>query len=340
MSKMFRYEYVQAKLHAIIGSSYVRRDIHPLIRGADVHAIADAVLPGRQYDLPEMALARRLQEDLQSSMFNILRRILKVLSPAPPVLIHLLRLYEFRMVRTLAGGILHSNDGELEQRKVRIEPFWNLKEHANLKLKQDSEYSIEVLRGTVYEWVLEAVKQGDVFQIEVMLDRKYYAELLELARAVHGSEGKSVRDLVELEVSLQNYIWILRLRTYFRRTSEQIIPLLVPVGRHFPDRNTRALLDMQLDSIEPMGTFRHSWLFARQPTVDFRRIDPALAEQEAELHLFRSARSLFYGNPFSLGLVYAFCKLKQFEVSRLTTVLEGIKMMLPEEELIAAVGTL
>ncbi|HUX51290.1 MAG TPA: V-type ATPase subunit [Spirochaetia bacterium] len=340
MSKMFRYEYVQAKLHAIIGSSYVRRDIRPLIRGADVHAIADAVLPGRQYDLPEIALARQLQEDLQSSMFNILRRILKVLSPAPPVLVHLFRLYEFRMVRTFAASILHSTDGELDQRKVRIEPFWDLKEHANMKLKPDAEYSIDVLQGSIYEWVLDAMQKDDVFQIEVMLDRKYFAELLELARAVRGSEGKSVRDLVELEINLQNYVWILRLRTYFKWTSEQIVPLLVPVGRRFPDRNTRALLEMQLDAIEPMGTFRHSWLFASQPTVDFRRIDPALAEQEAELHLFRAARALFYGNPFSLGLVYAFCKLKQFEVSRLTTVLEGIKMMLPEDELIAAVGTL
>jgi vacuolar-type H+-ATPase subunit C/Vma6 len=342
MNRTFRYGYVQAKLHGLIGSSFVRRDIGPLVRSNDVREIALELFPERRYDLPEKALVWRLQQDLDERLFGIIRRILLSLNPPPPVIIHLLRTYELRMVRSLVSAVIRmpeDAEGQID-RAVKIGPYHDLGPFATLHPTSAGELSLRTLEGTRFAWILDVIGKDGLFEIESRLDRQFYQEMLGYVRTVPKRERRGVEKLVLLEVNLQNYIWILRLRIFFKQTSEQILPLLVPIGGRFPDRLTETLLTMPLDNQEALRGFPATWLFRNQPATDFRGVDPAVAEVQAEMQLYRMAKRYFYGNPFTLELVYAFCKLKQFEVSRVTTLLEGLKMSLPESELLAAAGAL
>ncbi|WP_455381432.1 V-type ATPase subunit [Salinispira pacifica] len=344
MGKTFRYGYIQAKLHALVGESFIRRDIRPLTRNDDAHELARQLFPDRTYDLPEKALVRQLQIDLDRELFRLVRRILRVLSPSPPVIVHLLRKYEFRMVRALARAVANrGGDQRGFAEPVLLESAWDLGPFASFPVPESGELSISALEGTSYAWIGPALAKQPLFEIEGGLDRQYYRELLDLSRALHRSDRGGVSELVLLEANLQNYIWILRLRTYFNRYQSEpsaILPLLVPVAPQFPDRVTRALLDLPLDSPEAARSFRYPWLFDEQFTGGAQRVDPARAEAAAEMFLYRKAKRYFYQYPFCLGLVYSFCKLKEFEVARLTTILEGVKMSMSEQELLAAAGSL
>ncbi|HUX14664.1 MAG TPA: V-type ATPase subunit [Spirochaetia bacterium] len=344
MGKTFRYGYIQAKLHALVGDSFIRRDIRPLARGGDVNDLARLVFPDRTYDLPEKALIRKLQIDLDAELFDVIRRILRVLTPSPPVIVHLLRKYEYRTVRALARALGNSPgpDDHLAG-SVTLDTVWDLGPFGTFSVPESGELSIEVLDGTAYEWVREALGKQPLFEIEGRLDRQFYTELLELARGVPRSDRQGVGELALIECNLQNYIWILRLRTYFnlyQSEPSKIVPLLVPVSPRFPDRITQALIDIPLDNPDAVRTFRYPWLFQDQFLGDARRVDPSRAEALAELFLYRKAKRYFYQYPFCLGLVYAFCKLKEFEVARVTTILEGIKMSLSEQEILEAAGSL
>ncbi len=344
MGKTFRYGYIQAKLHALVGDSFIRRDIRPLARGGDVHDLARLVFPDRTYDLPEKALVRKLQVDLDAELFDLIRRILRVLTPPPPVIIQLLRKYEYRTVRALARALANrTGPGDHLAETVTLETVWNLGPFGTFSVPDSGELSIEILDGTGYEWVREALGKQPLFEIEGRLDRQFYTELLELARRVPRSDRQGVDELALLESNLQNYIWILRLRTYFnlyQSEPSRIVPLLVPVSPRFPDKITQSLIDIPLDSPEAVRAFRYPWLFQDQFVGNSRRVDPSRAETIAEIYLYRKAKRYFYQYPFCLGLVYAFCKLKEFEVARVTTILEGIKMSLSEQELLEAAGSL
>lgn len=345
MGKTFRYGYIQAKLHALVGESFIRRDIRPLARGDDARELAKQIFPDRSYDLPEKALVRQLQIDLDQDLFALIRRILTLLSPPPPVVVHLLRKYEYRMVRALArASVNRGGPGQSDHDgSVTIESRWNLGLFGTFRLPDSEEIPMEVLAGTPYEWVRGALAKEPLFEIEGRLDRQYYAELLELARKVPRSDRSGVLDLALMEANLQNYIWILRLRTFFSAFQSEpssIVPHLISVAPRFPDRVTKSLLELPLDSAESVRSFRHGWLFEGQLTGGSQRVDPAAAEAAAEMYLYRKAKRYFYQYPFCLGLVYAFCKLKEFEVARITTILEGVKMSLNEQELLQAAGSL
>lgn len=345
MGKTFRYGYIQAKLHALVGESFIRRDIRPLARGEDARDLAKQLFPERSYDLPEKALVRQLQMDLDQDMFTLIRRILRLLSPPPPVIVHLLRKYEYRTVRALARACVNQEGSGRSDRpdSVTIESRWDLGPFGTFRLPDSAEIPMAVLDGTPYEWVRAALAKQPVFEIEGRLDRQYYAELLELARKVPRSDSSGVLDLALLEANLQNYVWILRLRTYFsvfQSEPSSIVPLLVPVTPRFPDKVTKALIELPLDSSDSVRSFRYRWLFEGQFIGGAQRIDPSAAEAAAEMYLYRKAKRYFYQYPFCLGLVYAFCKLKEFEVARITTILEGVKMSLSEQELLQAAGSL
>jgi len=345
MGKIFRYGYIQAKLHALVGESFIRRDIRPLARGDDARELARQLFPDRSYDLPEKALVRQLQVDLDQELFALIRRILKLLAPPPPVIVHLLRKYEYRTVRALARASVNrgGSAGRDHSEPVTIESRWNLGPFGTFRLPESEEIPMEILDGTPYEWVRAALDKQPLFEIEGRLDRQYYAELLDLARKVGRSDRSGVLDLALLEANLQNYVWILRLRTFFgafQSEPSSIVPHLVPVTPRFPDKVTKSLLELPLDSAEGIRSFRHGWLFEGQFSGGAQRIDPAAAEAAAEMYLYRKAKRYFYQYPFCLGLVYAFCKLKEFEVARVTTILEGVKMSLSEQELLQAAGSL
>lgn len=323
MRSAFRYAYIQAKLHGRMAESWLRRSIQPLVRGGSISDVAGALFPGAAFDLPERALIRRLQEAFDSSTVRDMSRTLRTLDPCPPILVHLFREREYRLVKTLVRG--KGSDVEiLGDAGLRGAPFFQIR-------TESPTLDLDALTDTEFEWVIKSIETDRPHVIEGRLDRQYYETLIELAGKVRGAERPPVLEMVRSEATLQNLVWILRLRRYFGMRSENIVPLLVPVSRPFPDRPTATLLEAGLDSPDELRGWKYSWLVAGTSDVD-----PAEAERRARAHLFHLAKRCFYSYPFRLALIYSFFKLKAYEAERISTILEGLAMALPEDELIAS----
>jgi vacuolar-type H+-ATPase subunit C/Vma6 len=62
-------------------------------------------------------------------------------------------------------------------------------------------------------------------------------------------------------------------------------------------------------------------------------LDPRWAQLTADKYLFRTAMSLFHQNPFTVGVLVSFLKIKQLEDQMIRVAAEGLRLGANETQL-------
>ena len=66
--------------------------------------------------------------------------------------------------------------------------------------------------------------------------------------------------------------------------------------------------------------------------------DPLRAEQKASQALYARAHQAFHQNPFTLGPLVAYFKLKEYEATLLNIAAEALHLSVPEQDILSIVG--
>jgi vacuolar-type H+-ATPase subunit C/Vma6 len=172
-----------------------------------------------------------------------------------------------------------------------------------------------------------------------MLDTEYYSRLLALARGLPAGDRTGILRFVRHEVTLVNVTWALRLRFFFGFTWENARPLMIPGLADSSRRAVSRAFEIPPDSIEEWRKWRFAWLLEDQFTESFQAPDPIRAARHADLRLYTRAHQLFHQSPFTLAPLFAWFKLKEYEASLLKSAVEALWLSMPEQELLALVGT-
>ncbi|MBD3419833.1 MAG: hypothetical protein GF398_06935 [Chitinivibrionales bacterium] len=150
---------------------------------------------------------------------------------------------------------------------------------------------------------------GQLFFCEVALDKLYYRHLLESISRIGGNDKCIAERIIALEIDLKNISRILRMKTYYRLTHEQMIAVLIPGGRFSGKIDMPQAIDRTR-----VGTVLKDALRAAYPHVapllssshehagdSFSLID-ALLEHILDIE----AEKLLKGFPFNIGIVLAY----------------------------------
>jgi vacuolar-type H+-ATPase subunit C/Vma6 len=324
------YAFILAKLYGILARSFLGRNYRDLLRVKKVTELYDLLFPGERKEAPPHALTLELEARIVTASIQSMTYVLETLGEPVEILVHLLRKLEYQSVKTLIRGMAH---GKTES--VRI---WDLGPFAGIQPDPtgDAEKSI---KASPYAWVLPHVRTEPLVFVENMLDTEYYSRLLALARGLPAADRTGILRLVRLEITLANVIWALRLRFFFGFTWENARPLMIPGLVDSPRRAVSRAFEIQPDSIEEWRKWRFAWLIEDQFSESFQAPDPIRAARHADLRMYTRAHQLFHQNPFTLTPLFAYFKLKEYETSLLKTAVEAIWLSIPEQELLALVGT-
>ena len=307
-----------------MGKNY--RDI---LRLKKITELYDLLFPGERTEAPEKGLSTELERRITRSSIRSMTYVLDILRSPVPILLHILRKYEYQNVKTLARGMASGH--------VDATHMWDLGKYATLRYEagQDPEKS---LAASSYAWVVAQVKSTPIAKVENSLDREYYRLLQSLALDLPSADRVGVLRMIMLQVTLANVIWALRLRFYFRMDWERARDLLIP-GMHGTRLEPLArIFEIAPDAVEEWKTWKYGWLLEDQFGDSFHAPDPMKAELSCRQMLYTKARQLFHQNPFSLGPLVAYFTLKDQEASLLTTAVEVLQLSLPEQEVLAIVG--
>ncbi len=248
---------------------------------------------------------------------------------AQDILVHMLRRFEYRNLKVVLRGL---SEGRVDTARIV-----DLGRYASLRLRDVHDVE-KALRASPYAWTLAALKGASREKVENLADGRYYEELLRLARALRGEDRLGVLRYVNLEVSLANAVWALRLRFSYGLDEAAARPLLIGRTGDTARKAYARAFEIPADSIEEWRRWRFGWLLEDQLGESFRAPDPVAAEARMSQRLFVRAHQLLHQHPFSLCPFVAYFALKLQEASLLTTAVEGIALGVPEKDLLGLAG--
>jgi len=332
MSRPGRYGFILAKVYGIIARSYVGKNYRDVLRFKKLSELYDHLYPGERSETHPDGLSADLEKRIARGAIRSMARVLDILGTPPvPILLHMLRKYEYQNLKVLVRGVAHGHTDAAH--------LWDLDAYAGLSYEpgQNPENAIA---SSPYAWVIPLVKSAPLAQVENEIDRSYYERLQALTRDLPAADRVGVTRLVSLQISLSNVVWALRLRFSFRMEWERARKMLIPGSRGLKLASVARVFEIAPDAVEEWKSWKFSWLLDDQFGDSFRAPDPQRAELKARQALYTKAHQLFHQNPFTLGPLVAFFTLKEQETALLTTAVEALQLSLSEQEALAITGSL
>jgi vacuolar-type H+-ATPase subunit C/Vma6 len=330
--------YVYAKACGIIGKSFVGRRTAALDSVARLSELDRLVFPQSFRELPERELLVDLERRIVGRSAKQIMTIVNVYTKPPELLLWLLRSYEYGDLKSALAAIA---GGE-----ARPPEFTDLGRFRTVKFEAYPDLKAMV-RGTDFEFLDGETPQDEAGEIalQTKLDQHYYRALWESLYRLPRRDRAGIGIILGEEISLRNVVWVLRLRTYYRMSSEEIREKLVDLkprtagrkGERSLAADAEAVLDLPLDSYAPWASWKRAAFLNRDQ--DGWTADPRYFQNAASRHLYRLARLYFRRNPLSLDTAACFIKLKQFEEDLLTSLTEGLGLGMASRDVFSLLET-
>jgi vacuolar-type H+-ATPase subunit C/Vma6 len=195
--------------------------------------------------------------------------------------------------------------------------------------------AVDLLHGTPYEETLSfAMKrysaEQNLFPLEVALDLSFWRRLWSEAQKLTGQDREHSVRIIGSLLDMNNLMWAIRYRVYYRLSEEEVINYTLPFGYRVHDSDIRAIA---------AGTDFASVitrLYPEIPDVNALLEDPRTGLPKLEIlfkrRIMKECLAAFVGSPFHIGIPLAFLVLHDFEMQDLIVLIEAKSSGLSEEE--------
>ena len=341
--------YVYAKACGIIGKSFVGKRIGHLESVSRLSELDRLVFPSSFRDLPEKELLVNLEDRIIGRAVDSIVPIVNGFTNPPRFLILLLRSYEYTDLKNALTAILEG---------AKTAPA-----HTDIGRFQTVHFDAwpdipAMIKGSEFGFLLDEKgllrrELGGV-SLQTALDRYYYSALWLSLSSLSKNDRFAAEKILSAEISLKNACWALRLRSYYRKSAEEVKlhlidrPIAIVKGEKKRPKyksKTRSLAKEAIQSLEfPLDNFAawSSWRWKKflNPEAGGGQwmVDPRYFQNAASQYLFRLARRYFRSQPFLLSTIFCYTKLKEFEEDILTSSAEGLGMGMTGKEIISELG--
>jgi V/A-type H+-transporting ATPase subunit C len=201
-----------------------------------------------------------------------------------------------------------------------------------LLTSKDSVQFIENLKGTEYYEVLKPFEVDNakinLFNIEMMLDLHYFKYLAKRIDKYLGPKDKvPLEESFGVKTDVLNLMWIYRCKKYYNMSKELIRSYVLPFSTHIKKEMLNRLIDAKdIDEFqEIVSKTRYAEIFKRD-------LDEFFELNSAE-YMYNVHSDLFRKYPFSITSAVDYIHMKEYELSNIISVIEGIRYGLNPEKI-------
>jgi len=322
--------YAYAKAGWIIGKSFLGKRLASLNGIHTLNELDKLIFPETHRELPGRELLIDLEKRIAA---RAIRQILSVVNsyPEPPkILVRLLKGIEYENLKECLSSIAV---GKQDLPKIN-----NIGRFGSIRFDAYPDIHV-MLRKTEFEHLLlhemESVKPGvDLTHIETKLDYRYYQGLIDGLSQLDSEEIEAAARLLADEISLRNCAWVLRLRTYYKKSEKEVQEYLLNLRLqgyyHYKKAELAAEAKMasnfSLDTRQEWRGWRWERFLNREDSGEHWFLDPRHFQNAASNYLYHLCFRNFHSLPMSVCAIYSFIKLIQFEEDLLTSVAEGLSL--------------
>lgn len=231
----------------------------------------------------------------------------------------------FRRLETV-GGVMSAEGYLLFLKNSTEVNFLNL-----IKSKDSLEF-IENLKGTEYYDVLRPfTKHGveiNLFNLEMVLDLHYFKFLYKrMKKYLKGTDYTPLAASFGVKTDVLNMLWIYRCKKYYNMKKEIIRNYLLPFNAGINKETLSKLIDAESieEFLDLAGKTKYAGIFKRDIDGFF---EVNFADYMYNIHM-----RLFRKNPLSVTSAVDYIHMKEYELSNIISIIEGIRYGMPPEKI-------
>ena len=181
-------------------------------------------------------------------------------------------------------------------------------------------------KNIVQQRIPEVNRLQSLFPLTSALDRFYYQQLLDRVAELSVRDRSIAHRLIGIEIDLQNINWIIRFRSYYNLSFDDVSDLIIPGGFTVKGPALRDIYQSQ-----QLSSPLESMLKKNYPGIAVLLAKPG-HDQNARLQMIEhileqimlvEVQRIMRGYPFTIGIVLAYYILKRLEIKRIRTVLNA-----------------
>lgn len=210
--------------------------------------------------------------------------------------------------------------------KSRFEAFFNTHTKINREIMRNATSladCAEACKGTPYYRALQRAVNlnADFFSMGMMLDSMYYEGVW---KTINLRFDKSQRELIKkhmgTKIDMLNMMWIYRGKKYFNFANEIIFTYLLPVRYRLSEEVFKQMVNSQ--TVDEMVEIARGTVYGGL----FDGIEKGtFVEENYNRITYRLAKNIFVNHPDSMAAVYEYLTLREIEIKKIVTIIEGIR---------------
>ena len=174
-------------------------------------------------------------------------------------------------------------------------------------------------------------------------DREQILSLWNAVSSLKGSDRTNLAQLYRMEISFKNILWVLRLKVYYHFSAEEIREHLVYASDSKPKddilaREALSIIDKDISSYDDWKNWKYAQFLNPHEEGVIWEIDPCWVERALKQYLSKAYRKFFHKDPMSVTSLVSWFRIKQYELSCIRSVAEGLRLGVESEKVMEIAG--
>lgn len=330
--------YVYAKMSGMMAKSYVGEKAAKLFEVDSLSKLWTLIFNKESPTVPQNLLSRELEKEAQKEFLNQYVKLIKNYSQPSQILTTLLQFYEYDNLKTLASA-LNEDLKEIPQ-IADISPFSQLNYSAWPNFQ-------EITQGSPFEWYKAPVEFSVQQKNDYKLDEQYIRELWSATKKTAPSCRKALENLIGEKISMDNVIWALRLKIYYKVPDFEILNHLV----YSTDENKNScnpedifvkesakILSWDVDDWTKWEKWKLSAILNPHQEGDVWILDPRWLSNAYKSFYVKKAYKMFHLYPFTEAPLVCFFIVKRHELYNIRTAAESIRLNISSSQAMEIAG--
>lgn len=334
MDKTGAGAYIFAKANGILGKSFTGKRAQKLFAAKSLGELWTLLFRSQPPMVPEVMLSQQIEEKAFSDFTNQFVQFISLYDNPEEVLKDQLLMYEGENLKELSAALCKGES--------KCSAIINLKKYSSLNYDAWPDIK-KITKGSPFSWYNKVPGIHEQQELDFKIDIQICRHLWDSAARQKGEAGEALLKLYRQEFIIKNIVWVLRLRLYYKMTSEDIIKNLIYVtdkpGHSDPiAAPALKILEWPLDEYEVWSNWRYASLVNPYEPGQVWQIDPIWIEKRNRVEINRKAAMLFHQFPGEPASLIGWYKMKEFELSCIRTAVESIRLNVNPEEAMDAIG--
>lgn len=336
MDKSAADSYVYAKASGMLARSYVGERARQLFSFHTLQELWAFLFKKEVPVVPETLLAHALEQEAFERFIYDYKKLVGNYSDPDSIVLTLLRSFDYENLKDISASL------SLGEKKIpdiqKISPFniINYDKWPDIAL---------VTSGGPLSWYNSIPPVSEQHLANYKLDCHYIMSLWNAAKQLHSSCREEILKLIGEKIRIDNIVWAIRLRFYYKMQREEIIPLLAYSTEKKESSDPLAYeaiktLDLELDNYDAWKNWKYSRLLNPHEEGVVWTIDPRWISNSYKSLYVKKAYKLFHKYPFTACPIVCWFIIKRNELDNIRTASESLRLSIDSSQAMQMTGAL